>query len=528
MTIVYDTKEVSITTKGKKKTLDFSKKDSAAVDSVFEAVNFETEIKTALAFEVYEKIKAETETNNALDLLGAEKQPIGLMRLLTCRVKALVREEKPDSGCWHWLWTHGAPVIEFTGVGQPKWIEPPEKRLVNVDSVQITFSDGTVKDILLLGTMDDKTGKGCKPVSFMNRFPIALTTRKDVQKFNTHSDTEIKLYSSFAKSDTDETALPYEIDIHDLLFYAPKLASSGNYIPENRAVTLKNGAQDTEILLFKKGFADDFDIRLYTDVTGLQKESTNGLVQIDGRYNIILNAHRSENWFVRLLSGFIQPTYIFFPSSDITLFHKISPYLTFSKIEDKGSLALETHRFSTVDSAFNSANSFDLFKYSNLNLGVDLNISRLQMIAYNLNVNVDVVAGVFRTPVDSAFVSSRQIGNLTEQNLFSWFYMPELVLQAVYSDKIDFDLRLGFMHSKLFNSKLSSSANEVVVEGTAEARYFTFYQINFNIFADEKDRDSWVFLRASLMAAGSQSNLSLQLGYATSIGKLIPSSKPNQ
>ena len=106
--------------------------------------------------------------------------------------------------------------------------------------------------------------------------------------------------------------------------------------------------------------------------------------------------------------------------------------------------------------------------------------------------------------------------------------MPELVLQAVYSDKIDFDLRLGFMHSKLFNSKLSSSANEVVVEGTAEARYFTFYQINFNIFADEKDRDSWVFLRASLMAAGSQSNLSLQLGYATSIGKLIPSSKPNQ
>jgi hypothetical protein len=202
---------------------------------------------------------------------------------------------------------------------------------------------------------------------------------------------------------------------------------------------------------------------------------------------------------------------------------QISPFIAFSRIEDKSSLSLAASR-SVADSSprtLNTVKTFDLLRYSNLMLGSDFAFAKVTFSDLNLNLHLHVGGGFFRTPIDSIYDSTSKALLLRAANLLSWYITPELVVQPIHSDRIEYDLRYGLVYSKLFDRKPLESGAEIlqVINGD----YIHRIQFNFNIFTNPSDRGSWLFLRATVFANGTDSNISLQAGYSTSISKLLSS-----
>jgi hypothetical protein len=333
----------------------------------------------------------------------------------------------------------------------------------------------------------------------------------------------------------------------------------GNYIPDQLNVI--KVTESTSIELKKKSFSDDFDLRLYTDLAGLSRNSPNGLIQTEGRYNIVLNSAPIldvPDAYMAILGygtvvGFLSPSmqrlinprhgmssnqaapfywlsswlalnFLSYLNHGISL-SELSPFIGFSRLEDKSSLSVLASSANSNPGVFTVApiKTFDLFKYSNLILGADLVLTRVAFTSLNLDLAAHVSAGIYRTPIDTISDSTSHKPLASSLNLLSWYTIPEIVLKTIFSEQIDFDLRYGMLYSVLHDTKPQEIFNDI--RTTIQGGFIHKFQFNFNIFPSLSDRSSWLFLRSTLYVNGSDSNLSLQIGYSTSFSKLTGAAK---
>src|SRR5262249_48044834 len=121
-------------------------------------------------------------------------------------------------------------------------------------------------------------------------------------------------------------------------------------------------------------------------------------------------------------------------------FPDISPFVAFSRIEDKNNLAIAASRPDTNSPYIVSPiKTIDLLQYSNLMLGADLTLSRSTFSGMNLNMKFRLATGFFRTPVDSFYDASSRASLSGPVNLMSWYLTPEIILQPIHSDRIEYD-----------------------------------------------------------------------------------------
>ncbi len=356
-----------------------------------------------------------------------------------------------------------------------------------IGSVEIAIEDGAMKDILIKGKLQPEH----IDIFFQNTYAISISTPRHITNVNTRGNNLFRYHGDGRE---------FYIDFADVIKYDRIVAmGSGHYVPRNGVIKLNNTAQEP-ITLVKNPFFDNFDVRIYTDVTGLQKENPNGLIQTEGQYHILLNTKP------------LGPYSRFF--RNISVFNKIAPIVKFSKIENKlNDLPLETVARDSL--SFNRTNSVDLLRYADLNIGIDINV--VSWIGSHTKFRLNGLMGLYRTSVDSSSLSVVDNGRIVTKkfeprNVLSWFAMPLLSAQMIDGDKLDFDVSIGAIFLRLFDENISLAGRSAV----------HCYQMNLNIHPDTGQQDKSIFFRTTFFyISKSHNNLSLQLGYSTPISKLF-------
>ncbi len=380
---------------------------------------------------------------------------------------------------------------------------------------QVAFEDGILKDILISAKrLVNRTSDSSETFFFRNVKPATMSSPTDIADLNT-------LGQNILEAQYSDSAT-YQLDFASVLSFERRVPfSSGTYRPEDQVVRLNRDS--VEVTLYKPSIERSFDIRIYTDLTGIQEKNPNGLVQLEGKYQIIARTKYAFN--IWELWG------TFFPS--------VSPFLTFSKIEDKTStLPLNLYVDQTNKrNSFNYASTFDLFRYSHLHLGIDVGL--VSATSQSLKLRLDLVAGIFRTAVDSSFAvtpNDSLVIREDKRNILSSYIMPDLKMQFINSDRIDFEAGMGVMFSGLIDRTIKQTevaVPESKVSSTLplgiDPRYFVRqnaiwkFQGNINIHPDPSDRSTAIFLRSILYLNSPQNNLLMQIGYATPIAKIFSS-----
>ena len=108
-------------------------------------------------------------------------------------------------------------------------------------------------------------------------------------------------------------------------------------------------------------------------------------------------------------------------------------------------------------------------------------------------------------------------------NLLSWYAMPEFIFKPFSSEHIDYSVSYSMLFLRLFGRKIGSDIPEV--ETDIKGSILHKFQLEFNFYPDVKNKDSWVFTRAAVFHNGSDNNLHVQLGYSSSLAKLVGAEK---
>ena len=353
-----------------------------------------------------------------------------------------------------------------------------------IDSVEIDFENGAVT------VVKARVNVSGKIVGFERWARISVRGPREIADFNTVGKHYLKKRIGKFK---------LFLDLAQVISFDRKLLSgSGTYIPENKKVELTE--QSTEINLFKERFYDNFDIRVYTDLTGLESDNPNGLVQIEGSYNIIPEI--KELWSTRIF-----------------LFNTLNPFVTFSKIENKvDELVLSE---STDGKSNLPTTSFDLFRFSHLNIGVDINL--LSILTQSKKVRLNIIAGIFRTTVDSLVAKSSDSNTLFEnRTVASWYYMPTIKYRFFDGSYIDTEFVYGWMRTGLIGEDIVLAGRDTKFLGLFGRNHAIHkFQINLNIHPNPDEKDKSIFLRASVFTDQKENNVSLQIGYSSPISKIF-------
>lgn len=398
-----------------------------------------------------------------------------------------------------------------------------------VENALIAFGDGVISKInvngsfykyekkdssnqLSVGKLQQNTKK--RAATFYNFLPpIPIRTREHIDYFNI-SDGNERYWLTSQWQDIDDTTHKYIYFIYlsDVLFYEQNIIFNyGVYLPPNgKVIELKSSAEVFE--LQKESFINDFDLRLYTDLTGLSADNPNGLLKFMGKYNIKL---KSPPFNVRPKE--VEPEY------QTNFFEYANIFFNFNKLENDKLIPPirinEKHLYST---------SFDLYRYSKFELGVDLNFLKVQGDFYY--ISLDFLGGFYHTPIDSVFINKSDTVSIKD-GVNSFYTGLQLNVDLQANEYVDFNLGYSFIIPQLFsNNKLQEiykpindikfSENTRGVYLSANSWIHNIYA-EFSIYPDPQDKSSFLFLKSGILFNSSDNFITLQLGYSIPFSNII-------
>jgi hypothetical protein len=425
-------------------------------------------------------------------------------------------------------------------------------------SVKMEFSEGGIKNAIVNAIIKGEIKQ------FKNYHRIPLSTLDDIWSFNSGNRDYNILYS--------ESSENRYAKLSDIIFYNPHLLLNDVYIPADTTIEItmdpKHPEQEVALItLYRRNFTDDFDIRIYTDATGFVKNSVNGLVQTDMRFNFMLNSIEANlnnskdgiKWIggAALLGciadAFIKdnivlsrhtfsstvetglgmfakgaaisavPLFIGLVTPTIPL-GQIQPYFSINKLEDKGGLVPALIKDTSSNSYHNEMKSIDLLRYSKYDIGVDLSVLESRIPFSNFTLKTKMNFGLLVTPIDSMITSKANPQSKTSIDYLSWYLMPEFIFRPISSPHIDFIITYGMRAIMPLSNKLSdtSSAFSLLSRGS----FVHKFQFDFNLFPDVNNRDSWYFTRAIVDLNGIDHIFRLQIGVSTTLQKILPAPPP--
>lgn len=221
-----------------------------------------------------------------------------------------------------------------------------------------------------------------------------------------------------------------------------------DYAPADTAVNRINPNQHPFITLSRERLIRLIDSRIYTDLTGLDEKSPNGLVQIElsRRFNFLTN--RQQNGFLRGDRGIINYLYL---------------YGALTKFEQKLKRLPLQNTLNVQNGAISSPNyvsNLNLRQYENFHLGLDVNLFIFNWKDGKLFFTFDFGARYGHTPIIDTikrFNASGQLytPDITEINQFAahtFTIFPKLKIEFISQRRIGFSLGYQYNITYLFSS----------------------------------------------------------------------------
>jgi len=386
----------------------------------------------------------------------------------------------------------------------------PKVGFFKIENAQIAFGDGVISKININGTFH-KDGQQ-RRITFYNFLsPIPIRTREQIDFFNAQEwKNRFWLDAQYAEIDSGDFSKNYYIYLSDVLFYEQNLIFNyGIYIPpDGKVITLNDSVVVFD--LRKESFVNDFDLRIYTDITGLNADNPNGLIKFMGNYKLNLTSpelnFKLENYYDKDSTKLSPHTWLKYTNL----------FFNFNKIESD-ELVLPIKQ----GNDYLYSTTFDLYRYSKFELGIDLNIRNWQLQYSSISFNF--LLGVYHTPVDSTFTIDNEPITISD-GVNSFYTGLKFNYRFLANEYVDLNFGYSFIIPQLFsNNKLKEiygPIDDPNAENNTRKGYFdpSFLihriKVELSIFPDPQDRSSFIFLKSILNFNSSDNYISLLLGYS--------------
>jgi len=364
---------------------------------------------------------------------------------------------------------------------------------LEIDTVEIAFENGIIKDILVVShnkTLQDSI------IRFSNLTYFPIRNAQDIDRVNSK---ERNYLTYLYKKDS-----VYVIDLSDVIDYGRRVPfTSGTYIPKDTTIRVVNNNTNS-FTLRKPSITESFDARIYSDMLGFDKNASNGIIQFEGQLDIQLNQGKNKNSLYRIWSGDGYKRY-----RDQWLgFNRISPYFKVLKVEESKMV----YNIENLD----TLNFLDVFKHSNLDNGLDLNLATYRTDSKQFTFNVST--GILRTSISKDSLINK------EHTFTTMYFYPNIDLKFFNSNKIEYELKFGVYYGGLLtpNESLnyvnqSRKLSDFVTGGKS---CFYHLQQSINLHPNGNKLNS-LFLRTSEYIGKNNNYFTFQIGYATSISNLL-------
>ncbi|MFZ4414431.1 MAG: hypothetical protein ACOYOV_15205 [Bacteroidales bacterium] len=360
---------------------------------------------------------------------------------------------------------------------------------VNIDSVQIAFENGVIKDIKVRAI-----DKG-EIYYFTNPRYIPIRNAQDIDRISSKNNNLLTF-----RCDRDHIMVLDFANIVD--FNRTVQFGSGTYIPKDTTLTIKEGISK---YIKKPSMIECFDLRLYTDVLGYSGTMPNGIIQAEAQINFGLNEGKTKYRLYNIYKNEQRSNY----RHQWVWFNRYSPYIRIMKFE-KSNVSL--------NSVFDSVKTdlLEIYKYSKLEIGNELNILTYRTDSKLITLNA--AGGLFRTTIGNDSVESN---NKTYSTLY---FNPNLEFKIFESNKIDYYFRAGGYLAWLASPFESLNYKNVVEKSMSyfahKVNWFFQLQQSINLHPGGDKQQSF-FIRTSEYLSSKNSHFTFQLGYSTSIDGII-------
>lgn len=443
-------------------------------------------------------------------------------------------------------------------------------KIIKIKSIKLAFEDGFIKNAVVNATLKNDTSnndsntnqsnngksnsiylKTDSLIQLKNLYKINISSLDKIHEFNNNNSIPMKYDFSFFKNPLDKQAsilvcridnFDYGILLNQVIFIDPLMTVAGNYIAKNCVVEISPDTTKMPILLKKKSFIDDFDIRIYTDIAGLNdRERTTGLIQTEFKYNLVINNNLAALCPIVLGTAlaYVPPLFDIKKNKDVwlplvgstvftiipslflptTLFEKMAPFVNLQKI-DAGKNILANEIKTANDSIIgNTLSKFDLCVSSSIMAGININFSYARWNNINLEFITNFSFGTYLTDIDSMWIINKNQGKKENHTLVSYFFIPEFKVKSIFTEYIDFDFRYSFIFIDLFKKRYNDESP--IIKLSSAGSMIHKFQGNFNLFFDPIDRDTWFFTRINLYYNGNHTNFQMQTGISSSISNFL-------
>lgn len=364
-------------------------------------------------------------------------------------------------------------------------------------NIKIHLYEGSLYDIKLIVTDENN-----KEYLFENRVPISLLRYSKLNHKRYLYCNPIELKNTTKKiSDSTIILKKYRIKLSDVLTYVSN--PGNNYVPEDETLEFPTIKNDVEInahnsvkykVQSNTSLQNIVELRSYTDFLGLFDEtSPNGIVQLEGKADF-----------------YIAPFNV--PHSTIYLFKKITPFVSFSKINEKvRNVALTEPIAPEITRTIKTP--LQLLEKSYLQMGVNLNVCSFKITKdYPFCFNF---YGVARYQISDIMIPNITTIDSTRYNYKSLGLGGGLALEFKRYNNF------GFIYSSEFTNYNTKSLN--VIDNFENPGDFMVFKNEAEVyyFPGETKSQS-IFLRLKTFSNMTKDNdeafYQLQFGYRFSIG----------
>lgn len=356
-----------------------------------------------------------------------------------------------------------------------------------INMIELEIVDGYIFNVIVKGN------SGLTPINLTNIFPIPFSTKRNYS----HLHLAI-LYNMNYNKMGKLLAIP----LSDIFEYVPALSlSSYDYSPADGVykIVLKNG-QTAERTFYKEEYSKILKSRIYSDFVGFDEKKPNGLIQFEVFKPVVINHNYNSLYY---------------------WFKYVEPRIVWSKIETENrDLVL-----SVIDSMKPISTTIDIFRYSFLKFGTDVNIGEFFFPRTKTFLDINMGAYNHYTSFSIPSISEEDsLGDTTivrEEQSFtenSWSIEGEIKCKFRIDPRWGVDLSCRAYVLKLISDRVEQDG--VIRKNLFHNDSFISPQIYAFLKPDPYGTDEFYF-RAALYKSFDTNNIfsQIQIGYSKVITK---------
>jgi len=384
-------------------------------------------------------------------------------------------------------------------------------RETKVINGNITFENSTIK-YLNINTEND--------ITYYSTYSIPLKAQSSITK-----NYEARLYNRF-KSYAGKNTFIKLGDVFKYNFIPQNYTD--DFSPKDTCIRFKLNKNEYTFPIKKQSMSSAFDIRVYSDLTGLFGDLPAGVIQTEAVAHFKLNT----NWPRK---------------TSIKLFNYFEPSFNYASFKDEYS-NLFINEFKWGQDTVINIDALDLQRYSNYNSGININFARIGIKKLSSTLDINIFGNILNTnlsynTVDSANVNLATTDTIVaigqsniNKNLYSVVYGTNLRWRAMQLQHFGVDVSIKLYGLGLINSgedyrlvNYTSIDNFEEIKSVKQGNLVFFYNPSITIFYKPNIGGSGsMFFRSTYFGCfgdNVNSYLFIQFGYSVSINDIIKNKK---